>query len=54
MSSNNMSSRSQNKNTFNKGGRGRSGGRGRGRGRGRGGGRRYNNRRYNNLSLIHI
>ena len=52
MSSNNMSSRSQNKNTFNKGGRGRSGGRGRGRGRGRGGGRRYNNRRYNNSAPI--
>ena len=50
MSSNNMSSRSQNKNTFNKGGRGRSGGRG--RGRGRGGGRRYNNRRYNNSAPI--
>ena len=55
MSSNNMSSRSQNKTggkRDNRGARGRSGGRGRGRGRGRGGGRRYNNRRYNNKAPI--
>ena len=55
MSSNNMSSRSQNKTRGkrdNRAGRGRSGGRGRGRGRGRGGGRRYNNRRYNNKAPI--